>query len=454
LSSLRARLGLGLLLSLVLMIGLLWLLTGASVRSLMEEQLASRLAHDGVSLLGGLDISGQGQPALDPQRIQGIYSQPFSGHYFLIEVEGRLIRSRSLWDETLRGVPQVAVGETRLDYITGPQQQPLLLWTSAFAKQGRVVHLAVAEDLVALREGTRRLQVRLLGWSLAVGVLLLIIQQYIVARTLRPIADAAVDVARLEQGEIRELGERVPDEVLPLVHAINQLLQRQRQRLRRSREAIGNLAHAIKTPLTLLQQLARDQCAGRDPQVSEQLERYGRQISGLIDQSLRRARLAGDSLGASRFRLKQDLGVLVETLKRLHQDRAVHFEQRVEGLLSLPLEQQDGMELLGNLLDNAWKWARSRVRLSVRAAVGGGVAIRVEDDGPGVDDAGLQSLVQRGVRRDEAAPGHGLGLSIVKSLVEQLNGRISFSSSPTLGGLRVDLCLGSEPTAGADAAHG
>lgn len=444
-SSLRSRLSLGLLASMVLMIGLLWLITGASVRSLLEQQLASRLAHDGESLLGGLNISADGQAVLDAQRIQGIYNQPFSGHYFLVAVEGRVIRSRSLWDETLQ-LPQVGVGETRLSYVTGPQQQPLLLWSSAFRKQDRVVRLAVAENLLALRDGTRRMQLRLLGWSLAVVLLLLLIQRYIVVRTLRPVAACAADIARLEQGEIRELDERVPDEVLPLVHAINLLLQRQGQRLQRSREALGNLAHSIKTPLTLLQQLARDNVAADDQTAGQRLERYGRQISGLIDQALRRARLAGDSLGASRFQLWEDLPVLVDTLNRLHRDKAVRFHQHLNNVTTLPLEQQDGMELLGNLLDNAWKWARTQVHLTIHA--GDGLAMMVEDDGPGVDETVLQSLIQRGVRQDEAAPGHGIGLSIVKSLVEELNGSIVFSRSPALGGLRAEVRLGSRAGAG------
>jgi signal transduction histidine kinase len=444
-SSLRSRLSLGLLASMVLMIGLLWLITGASVRSLLEQQLASRLAHDGQSLLGGLNISADGQAVLDAQRIQGIYNQPFSGHYFLVAVEGRVIRSRSLWDETLQ-LPQVGVGETRLSYVTGPQQQPLLLWSSAFRKQDRVVRLAVAENLLALRDGTRRMQLRLLGWSLAVVLLLLLIQRYIVVRTLRPVAACADDIARLEQGEIRELDERVPDEVLPLVHAINLLLQRQGQRLQRSREALGNLAHSIKTPLTLLQQLARDNVAADDQTAGQRLERYGRQISGLIDQALRRARLAGDSLGASRFQLWEDLPVLVDTLNRLHRDKAVRFHQHLNNVTTLPLEQQDGMELLGNLLDNAWKWARTQVHLTIHA--GDGLAMMVEDDGPGVDETVLQSLIQRGVRQDEAAPGHGIGLSIVKSLVEELNGSIVFSRSPALGGLRAEVRLGSRAGAG------
>jgi signal transduction histidine kinase len=106
----------------------------------------------------------------------------------------------------------------------------------------------------------------------------------------------------------------------------------------------------------------------------------------------------------------------------------------------LPMEQQDGMELLGNLLDNAWKWARSTVQLTVEQ--GEDWQLLVEDDGPGIDAAGLQLLVQRGMRQDENIPGHGIGLSIVKSMVEELGGTLQFQASQSLGGLQVCIKLG------------
>ena len=436
-TSLRSRLGMGLFLSLSIMIGLLWLIAAVSVRTLMEEQLASRLAHDGETLLGGLRVAAGGKVSLDAQRVQGIYQQPFSGHYFVIEVDGQTIRSRSLWDETLQ-VPEVAVGETRLTRITGPQQQPLLLWSSGFRKQGRLVRLSVAEDLLTMQAGTRRITWRLLAWSLAMVFILLLIQRYIVARSLRPVAAAADDIGRLEQGEITALGEEVPAEVRPLVREINRLLQRQQQRLQRSREAIGNLAHAIKTPLTLLQQLAREKLPD-DVDTGQQLHDYNQQINELIDKSLRRARLAGDGLGVRRFDLHRDLPLLVDTLRRLHREKPINFQANPGAVTQLPLEQQDGMELLGNLLDNAWKWARSTVELAVSGAPG--VQIVIEDDGPGVDAADRQSLLQRGTRQDEHTPGHGIGLSIVKSLVEELGGSIEFTGSERLGGLRVTVVL-------------
>jgi len=435
LKSLRARLGLGLILALVVTIGLLMVIAGFSMHALMQHQIASRLAHDGDTLLGGLTLRSDGTLSLDARRIQAIYHRPFSGHYFLIEAGGQTIRSRSLWDETLP-LSQGAEGEVSLRHITGPDDQPLLLWTTSFRKQGRLVRLAVAEDLTAMQAGARRLWWQLLGWSAAMVVLIVLVQRVIVVRSLRPVDDVVADVARLERGEVSALREQVPREVLPLVQEINRLLQRQQQRLLRSREAVGNLAHAIKTPLTLLQQLTAEKIRDSDGATREQLETYIRNINELVDTSLRRARIAGDSLGTSRFDVNQDLPVLVDAVMRLHRDKTIAFEQRADGVDTLPLEQQDGMELLGNLLDNAWKWARARVRLAIG---GGGAAcsITIEDDGPGVEEAQMRQLMQRGVRHDESTEGHGIGLSIVGSLVEALGGSIAFSRSPELGGLQV-----------------
>jgi len=439
-TSLRARLGLGLVSSLAVMIGLLWLMVDISVRILMEDQLASRLAHDAESLLGGMNIDDTGHASLDARRIQGIYQQPFSGHYFQVDVEGEVLRSRSLWDKVLP-MPRVELGETRMDFITGPQQQELLLWTRGFRKHDTFVQIAVAEELDAMLAGMRDFRLRLAAWSLALLCMLLLIQRYIVVRSLRSVSAAADDVMRLEQGDISALDEHVPDEVRPLVTAINKLLQRQRQRLLRSREALGNLAHGIKTPLTVLQQLVSEKIPADDKETHAQLQRYSRQINEQVDKSLRRARLAGDSLGASHFDLRADLPPLVDTLNRLHRDKSIEFRQHTGQAGTLPIEQQDGMELLGNLLDNAWKWARSTVRLTIEH--GEEYRILVEDDGPGIDAAGLQLLAQRGMRQDENIPGHGIGLSIVKSMVEELGGTLQFYASQSLGGLKVCVTLGS-----------
>lgn len=434
-TSLRVRLGLGLVLGLVLIIGLLLTITGFSLHKLMELQLATRLAHDGESLLAALVIEPDGTASLDARRVQGIYRQPFSGHYFVIDVDGQVIRSRSLWDETLP-LGQFESGVKTLQHLTGPEQQPLLLWSGSFRKQGKPVRIVVAEDLYDMQAGVRDLWWHLLGWSAALVLFVLLVQRFIIVRSLRPVADAVDDVARLEQGVISALREDVPREVRPLVQEINRLLQRQQQRLLRSRETLGNMAHAIKTPLTLLQQLTAENIQASDQTTRRQLEGYIHTINELLETSLRRARIAGDSLGSRRFSVREDLPVLVDTVARLHRERNIEFQPHLGEAETLPLEQQDGMELVGNLLDNACKWARTTVRLDIECG-GPACVVTVEDDGPGIDDEQLDQLLQRGVRQDESTRGYGIGLSIVRSLVEALDGTIEFERSPQLGGLRV-----------------
>lgn len=438
LTSLRARLGAGLLLSLIALFAGLWIIVDVSVHRLLEAQLADRLAHDGENLLGGLRFDPHGQPVLDRKRVQGIYQQPLSGHYFVVASAGARLRSRSLWDADLP-LPSLATGETRLLHVTGPKRQPLLLWVGAFHKQGQAVQIGVAEELVNLEAGVQAFHLRLLGWALGVIGLLLLLQQYLVWRSLRSVALAAADVKRLEEGDITQLREDVPDEIRPLVSAINTLLARQEQRLRRSREALGNLAHALKTPLTLLLQLGHERLP--DAEARRQLDEYGRRIREQLGTALRRARLAGESLGSRRFRLDTDLPDLLDTLQRLHRERHITLEQEItppDGLL--PLEQQDGMELLGNLLDNAWKWARRRIRLRIHATPDE-VQIRLEDDGPGIPPEQRQALLRRGRRQDENRPGHGLGLSVIQALVNDLGGRLELGESQTLGGLQVVVTL-------------
>jgi signal transduction histidine kinase len=437
-TSLRSRLGLGLIISLLVMLTLLWLTVGYSVHLLMENQLAGRLEHDAETLLGGITIASDGTFLLDSRRLQGIYLQPYSGHYYQIEVNGHSTRSRSLWDESLPS-QQLALGETRQTFLDGPQQQPLLLWSRAYRKQDHKVIISVAEDMFAIQEGLWRFQWQLLAWGLAVVALLLLLQHYIVVRSLRPVSAAAADIARLEQGEITELHEQVPDEVSPLVRAINMLLQRQQMRLQRSREALGNLAHSLKTPLTVLLQLAAEKIPDADKAAHAQLQDYSRQIDQLVSASLRRARLAGDGLGASRFDLQQDLPVLLDTLSRLHRERTIRVEQEPGNTRLLPLEQQDGMELLGNLLDNAWKWARTTIRLNI--VTGRQTDIVVEDDGTGIEADEIDQILQRGGRQDETVAGHGIGLSVVRGMVEELGGSLDIGRSENLGGLRITISL-------------
>lgn len=233
----------------------------------------------------------------------------------------------------------------------------------------------------------------------------------------------------------------MPQEVLPLVQKINRLLATLQHRLQRSRDAMGNLAHALKTPLTLLGQLADREENFRDPGVAAQMRGQLEKIRALTERELKRARLAGASGSRERLDLAQELRTLTDVLRQLYRERDLSIQVETGDRLEFPADREDMHELFGNLLDNACKWADSRVRLHAEPH-GGAVRVRIEDDGPGRDPEELERLNRRGVRIDEdSVPGHGLGLAIAQDALQHYGGRMQLGRSTELGGLKVEVEL-------------
>ncbi len=435
--SLQARLSAGLIISIVVLFGLQWFIVSKSIRYLTEDYVSSRLKHDTENLLGALNIGDESSPAfLDPQRIDPIYKHPFSGHYYQIRVGGKLIRSRSLWDQELP-VSEVAIGDTVRLYSSGPRGQPLLYIISGFQKQNQPVIIGIAEDLSNIESDIRRFQLRYGLVSLAILVILIIIQRIIVGAGLAPLGRVRRDIASLERGEITQLREDVPGEIRPFIAEINRLLEEMSQRLQRSRNALGNLAHALKTPLTLLKQLPDRNEMQRCPEVRKELIEQTVNLGNLLDRELKRARLAGPPRPGQQQVLKEEINYLLDALGKIYKDKHLEFEFSLPANGIVAGDREDMLELLGNLLDNACKWAHSRVSIKIEKDTG--INIYIEDDGPGCPDEELEQLSLRGIRLDEAAAGHGLGLSIVRDIVEQYEGEINFGRSGRLGGLKVGI---------------
>lgn len=435
-NSLQRRLQWGLALSLILLMAAMWVVGNRSVRTLTEEFIASRLGHDAESVLAAL-VLGPNSEALRPGRIAQVYRQPLSGHYYLILFpDGRELVSRSLWDHSLN-LSQLSPGETRRMRMVGPAGQQLLVLIQGFRKQGREFTLAVAEDLTPMRE--QRDEFKRNFALLAIGglVLLLLIQGFVVRRSFRQLEPLREDISRWEQGKTERLTEDVPTEILPLVQEFNQLLQLLNQRLERSRNALGNLAHALKGPLSLLIQYLDRQGEDRDELI--QARAQAERIRQLMERELKRARLAGKGMQRRRFDPTQDLPDLIMVLRQLYAERELDLRWQVAEEIRPFGEREDLLELLGNLLDNACKWATSRVEC--RISGGETIEILVEDDGAGISDRDLERLTERGGRLDESVEGHGLGLAIAKDIVKLYGGTLEFSCSPTFGGLRVRLCL-------------
>jgi signal transduction histidine kinase len=437
-NSLENRLHLGLALTLILLVGGLWLFGAKSIETLTEDFIASRLEHDSEALLGAM-IQKHQQLKVRPARINQIYHRPYSGHYYLIRLQdGDEITSRSLWDFKLQ-VPSVKVGESRRLHMSGPENQQLLVHVAGYRKQGQDLTVVVAEDLMPINQ-QRDLFLRNFAILALVGlVLLLLVQGMVVRQAFRRIEPLREEVKSLATGEERSLSEDVPDEISPLVKEINHLLQLLSRRNQRSRNALGNLAHALKGPMNLLTHYF-DKSASSDNRIDSGLA--GQQVERvrlLIDRELKRARLAGSGSTSQRFDPQGDLQDLLYVVKQIYRERRLSIEAVVATDQAPFGDREDILELLGNLLDNACKWARSRVRCTLSGE--DQLSIVVEDDGQGLADEDVTRMTMRGSRLDENREGQGLGLAIVSDVVNLYEGELKFDRSPELHGLRVSVVL-------------
>jgi signal transduction histidine kinase len=440
--SIESKLNTGLGLSLIVVFTLLGIGVSISIRLLMENHITVRLEHDAESLLAAVSIDPSGDPAtieLLTDRINRVYDRVFSGHYFVIASDHKRIRSRSLWDQDLP-VPPVLPGKVSARHMQGPENQNLLVRVAGYRKDDKDLVITVAEDLTPIDAYVQRLQIRYGLTVIVVLALLVYLQRQVLRQGLGPLDHTGRQIEALERGELERLSEDVPLELRPLVQQINQLLSVLRQRMERSRNALGNLAHALKMPLTLMNQLTDKRENIPDAGVRSEVQGQVRTIQTLIDRELRRARLSGARGSFGRLGLAHELNSLVEVVTQLYRDKALKIDLQIPAELEYSADREDMLELFGNLLDNACKWATSMVRIS--GARSDQLWVRIEDDGPGASGTELDQLRRRGIRVDEGkVPGYGLGLAIAQDVVQHYAGTMTLGRSDALGGFMVEVRL-------------
>ncbi|NQD76354.1 ATP-binding protein [Pseudomonas sp. CM27] len=428
--SIQARLSLGLVAVLVVVGVVLAQLTLWLFEAGLQRYLENGLRKESENLLVAL-VRGPSGLQLDERRISAAYQRPFSGYYFRIDFDNGTWRSRSLWDLDMSKPSAPGLSDS---HELGPEGQQLLALRADYRRLGQDISITVAQDYSPVREGFRRLQQIGLGMGLVALILVLVLQRITVTRSLRPLERARQQIAQLQQGQRSQLDAEVPSELAPLVGQINHLLSHTEDSLRRSRNALGNLGHALKTPLAVLLSLASSERLRDLPEVRAQMRGQLEQIQQRLARELNRARLAGDALPGAQFDCDAELPGLLGTLGMIHGEGLLLARDVPAGLL-LPWDREDVLELLGNLLDNACKWADSEVRLGITADADG-YRLWVDDDGPGIPEGQRQQVLERGSRLDEQVDGHGLGLGIVRDIVEAWGGQLALLQSP-LGGLRI-----------------
>jgi len=286
------------------------------------------------------------------------------------------------------------------------------------------LRFSVLEDSTPFLQQMSEYRHSLWGWLGAMAVLLLLALVAALVWGLRPLRRVAAEVQAIESGEQSGIEHDYPKELKPLTDNINALLQHERSQQSRYQHALGDLAHSLKTPLAVLRGLAGDGDSEQSQTLQEQVSR----MDNIVQYQLQRAATAGRSALATPLPIEPVATRLINTLNKVYHDRSLHLHSDVEASAAFRGEEGDLMELLGNLLDNACKWAAQEVWLKAHPE-GGKLQILVEDDGPGIKPAQAEAVLTRGVRLDEATPGHGIGLPMVRDIVEAYGGTLSIERS-------------------------
>jgi signal transduction histidine kinase len=373
---------------------------------------------------GGISVKPLGDPRFD---------QVFSGWYWQVAGPGgQLARSRSLWDATLPVHDDAA--EIRKHRVTGPRGEPLLVAERDLRLPGSLepVHLLIAGDLHELDRRVDDFNV-LLMISLAVlaaGMAGAIILQ--VRFGLRPLRAMTAGLAAIRDGRAMRLEGAYPREVAPVADAMNAVLDHDASMIARARTELGNLAHSLKTPLAVL----RVETSGTpDTAVCQEQVRI---MTRLVEHHLARAaaRAGSERALGVRTMIRPVVEAIGEALTRINPDKRVTLTVEVPADAGFRGGREDLEEMLGNLMENAWRWAKGSIRVAAESSEP--LVLTIEDDGPGLSETAAAVALERGARLDDATPGWGLGLSIAAEIAAIHGGRLSVGTS-SLGGVKATL---------------
>ncbi len=436
LSSLRLRLIMGGIAALAVAL----MLAGWGLQYLFERQfqrsLAETLQSDLRRTLAVIDVDAVGRPILSVEPTDPRFSIPLSGLYWQIgNAKGDVLRSRSLWDSSLPlPADELEPGDMHQHVISGPGSSRLLAVEQTvileFGSQPHPIRLTFAADLRQV-EAARRSFVRDLVPALALlGAALAAAMWVQISVGLSPLAGLKSAIVRIRTGAATRIREPAPEEIAPLVDEINSLLDMQDRQLEKARGRAADLAHGLKTPLAalasdieMLEHSGEHEMATRIGEVAETMRRH-------VERELARARLRQPgTLGPPPdVALRPLVETLVSIQNRTPRGRTLEFSLQVDEGATIAMEKADLAEVLGNLLDNAARHARSEIRITVSRSG----PVTIEDDGPGVPDTLTAVIVERGKRLDEQ--GAGLGLAITEEILEAYGRSLRLERS-NLGGL-------------------
>jgi two-component system sensor histidine kinase PhoQ len=319
-----------------------------------------------------------------------------------------------------------------------------LVWPGDDLSEEIPYTIHILEDTQNLRNQLITFRRALWGYLGGVAMVLMLLLVVILRWLLDPVRKMTAELKQVQQGSTSRMNELYPRELAPLADSINAFIESERENLERQRNILADLAHSLKTPLAVLH--TRLESAAADNELREDLDEQLKRMNDIVGYQLSRAASAGHKLFAAPLQIESDAEDIVRGLEKVYAAKGILCEFEIATDARFYGERGDLQELLGNLLENAFKWARSRVLLTVRVGETTpnrrpGLIFMVEDDGPGIPQDRIGLVLQRGVRGDERVQGHGIGLAIVQDIVRSYRGELEVSVSEELGGAKFKIVL-------------
>lgn len=437
-ASLRLRLLIAAMLAIFFALALAWVGLNLMFQRHAEQREATVLIRQAERIVAGIAVAPNGTPVLQNPPRDTRFDEIAGGLYWQVSFPSGALHSASLWDQSLPLPARPDAAQWRTRTITGPFNDRLLVVERRVRFDGTspAVLIQVAETDADMRRAYAEF-----GWELAGSLFLLwavlaIAAWVQVTLGLRPLDRLRAEMERLRRSPAARLPAGYPNEIAPLITAINALADARENDLSRARRRAADLAHSLKTPLSVLSAQSRKARTAGAEDAANGLDRAISVVGAALEAELTRARSAAARAAAEAISEAPALKVteaLIAVIERTERGESVIFDTDINPALSLPVAEEDLAEMLGALIENAARHARRRVRIC-----GGATWISVEDDGPGIDLSKMESALRRGQRLDEAGTGHGLGLAIVRDLTEATEGDITLGRSE-LGGLKVTL---------------
>lgn len=454
--SLHARQLLAASLGLVAFLGFTGVALDQAFQSTATSNLQERLQDDAHAYLGEFEFTRDGELIEPPpnQAPDSRFLRPGSGLYAV--ARGKTLRwsSRSALGRALPEPDLLKPGEQRFEHedlsfvddrgVSHNLYRVSMGVSWEVGETGQVgtisrFTIAIYEDAEQVERQVGVFRNSLWGYLGLAAVLLLLVQMLVLRWSLQPLRNLEHELSRVRRGVADRLSGRHPPELEQITDSINGLIASEHKHLDQSRNTLGDLAHSLKTPLAVMR--TRLDSGASDDELRQEVGAQIQRMNEIVSYQLSRAARSGHALFSAPILIEPRAEEIVASLEKVYVGKGVFCEFEVDPLASFFGELGDLQELLGNLLENAFKWARQRVLLTVKVepSVGNrrpGVFLVVEDDGPGIPAESVDRLLQRGVRGDERVQGHGIGLAIVQDIVRAYHGELRVDRSAELGGAR------------------